>query len=270
MANDTSKKTRDLLERLLAPKESIWGTPEALFKQLLSQAHQEQWPLDWEAALTYWSDLCRSGSVALVGGGDGGYSAGHPRYIVTERGRRLFAYGEASPQNAERYLEGVRRRVATPDAIAMTYLEEAVGGWRAGLNRASVVMLGGACERLIVLLAETISVSVIRTFAEKVQKALRASKPSGISELFGLVRGALNAEVEDGKLTGELADAIDRKLTPIFEHARGLRNAHGHPTGAEVSAEDAEAGLLLFPGFYVLVDRLLGHLRGRLAQQGRA
>jgi hypothetical protein len=27
--------------------------------------------------------------------------------------------------------------------------------------------------------------------------------------------------------------------------------------------EDAKAGLLLFPGFYALVDRLLAHLRDR-------
>ena len=60
---------------------------------------------------------------------------------------------------------------------------------------------------------------------------------------------------------GTLKEAIDRKLTPIFEHARALRNAQGHPTGEDVDSEESEAGLLLFPGFYGLVDQLLAHLK---------
>jgi hypothetical protein len=57
--------------------------------------------------------------------------------------------------------------------------------------------------------------------------------------------------------TKELADALDRKLAAIFDHARGLRNQSGHPSGDDVTAEDAEAGLLLFPGFCDLVDKLI-------------
>jgi hypothetical protein len=54
----------------------------------------------------------------------------------------------------------------------------------------------------------------------------------------------------DKKLPAGLADAIDRKLTPIFEHTRALRNLAGHPTAAEISGDDAEGTLLLYPGFY--------------------
>ncbi len=57
-----------------------------------------------------------------------------------------------------------------------------------------------------------------------------------------------------------MGDALDRKLSAVFDHARGLRNKSGHPTGVDVSADDAEAGLLMFPGFYALVDELCGSL----------
>jgi len=268
--SDTAQRTRELLDQLLSQGGSPWGSPEALLGHLPNRAHQEGWHLDWEAALTHWSDLCRLGVVAIVGGGDGGYTQGYPRYIVTDHGRSLFARGETSPHNADRYLNAVRSRVADPDSIAMTYLDEAVGAWRSGLNRSSVVMLGGACERLIVLLAEAASASAIVPYSEKLAKVLKGPKPAGISDIFEQVRGALTADAEDGKMAGDLADAIERKLSPIFEHARGLRNAHGHPSGAEVSDEDAEAGLLLFPGFYALVDRLLAHFRGRAAAPGKA
>jgi hypothetical protein len=210
----------------------------------------------------HWWELARLGVVAI--------GAEFDPILVTERGRRWLQTGELAPHDWERYRAAVGQRVGHLDPIVMTYLEEAAGAWRSDLNRSSVVMLGSACERLIVLLAEAVSDSTIVPFSEKLAKMLKGPKPVGVSELFEQVRGALNAQVEDRRLAGELADAIDRKLTPIFEHARALRNAHGHPTGAEVSAEDAEAGLLLFPGFYALVDRLLAHLRGRAAPPGKA
>jgi len=48
--------------------------------------------------------------------------------------------------------------------------------------------------------------------------------------------------------------------TPIFEHTRALRNAAGHPTTDEISSDDAEATLLLFPGFYFFTDELVNAL----------
>jgi len=109
-----------------------------------------------------------------------------------------------------------------------------------------------------VLLAEAVRDAALPPYSEKIGKMLGSGKPVGISDLFEQVHRAM---VEAAALPGDLRDAIDRKLTPIFEHARSLRNAHGHPTGAEVTAEEAEAGLLLFPGFYSLVDQLDAHLR---------
>ncbi|MDY7011108.1 MAG: hypothetical protein SVV80_10210, partial [Planctomycetota bacterium] len=62
------------------------------------------------------------------------------------------------------------------------------------------------------------------------------------------------------KLPGAMGDAIDRKLSAIFDHARALRNKSGHPTEADVSGDDAQAGLLLFPGFYAFIDDLCKHM----------
>ena len=259
---DNAQKTRDLIDAHLASGET-YGAPEGLFRVLVEQANAQRWSLNWEVGLTHWWDLCRIGAVAIVGGGDGGYTSGRPRYIVTARGRKLFERGESSPHDGGRYLAAVERRVSTTDGIVMTYLAEAAEAWRAGLNRSSVVMLGGACERLILMLASAIPDANIVPYSEKLRKLLATGKPAGISDVFDQVRGALNAAADDKTLPGDLTDAIDRTLTPIFEHARGLRNQQGHPTGADVSSEDAEAGLLLFPGFYALVDQLLAHLRSR-------
>ena len=46
----------------------------------------------------------------------------------------------------------------------------------------------------------------------------------------------------------------------MFAVKNRVRNQSGHPTGEDVSAEDAEAIPLLFPGFYEVVDKLIAEL----------
>ncbi len=96
-------------------------------------------------------------------------------------------------------------------------------------------MLGCACEKLILLLAHAVRDANLVPYSEKVKVMLARSKPVGISELFDKVREAL---IEAASLPSNLHDAIDRKLSPIFEYARVLRSAHGHPTGESVTREE--------------------------------
>jgi hypothetical protein len=119
-------------------------------------------------------------------------------------------------------------------------------------------MLGCACERLVLLLAEAVGALDFQE-AKKVKKTLDGV-PIRISSLFDSLRAALLSIRE--RLPGDLRDALDRKLSAVFDHARGLRNQSGHPTGDDVSADDAQAGLLLFPGFCQFVHVLIKHLDG--------
>ncbi len=170
----------------------------------------------------------------------------------------MLERGEQSPHDPARYMEALRKRVGDPDEIALTYLDEAVGAFAAGLYRSSAVMLGCACERLVLILADAIVTAGLSPWAAKIKKKL-SGPPASISRLFDVVRDGLICRRDSKKLPGPLGDALDRKLSAIFDHARVLRNDSGHPTGVEVSGEDAEAGLLLFPGFYALVDDLCKH-----------
>jgi len=213
--------------------------------------------------LEYWWELARAGVVAILGESSPSavYGERIPQYVLTERGRRLLEHGEKSPHNRSRYLAAVRQRVSAPDQITLSYLAEAVDAWCCGLSRSSAVMLGCACERLVLMLAERIAAEPTLPGAEKVRKAVNGRV--FISPLFEEIRSTLTQLKNDRKLPRKLADALDRKLSAIFDHARGVRNESGHPTGEDVSAEDAEAGLLLFPGFYELVDGLISALSGR-------
>ena len=214
---------------------------------------------DGAAVLEYWASLVRAGVVAVPGDALSNVLPGKmPRLVLTERGRRLLEHGEKSPHNRSRYLDAVQQRVSRPDEIVLSYLSEAVKAWHCGLNRSSAVMLGCACERLVLLLAETIAAHSALPGADRIRKAIK--RRVFISSLFEEIRSTLATLKSGKKLSREFRDALDRKLSAIFDHARGLRNESGHPTGDGVSTGEAEAGLLLFPEFVELVDKLIAEL----------
>lgn len=259
MTEDNHQALKRLMEEAILRDTSDSLTN--LFNDLVSQCEAKSVMFDWGAAIEHWWHLARLGVVAIPGAHLGGVSVGgRPRHIfLTERGRRYLERGEKSPHDPPRYLEAVRKRVEGPDEIALTYLDEAVGAWVAELYRASAVMLGCACERLVLILADKIIAAGAAPWSAKIDRELKAT-PTRISRLFDLVRNCLSDLRGRKKLPAPLGDALDRKLSAIFDHARGLRNKLGHPTGEAVSREDAEAGLLMFPGFYALVDELCAAL----------
>ena len=229
-----------------------------LFNAVASKTKHVGIEFDGAVVLEYFWQLARTGVVAVPGAGIQMLPFQMPKLLLTERGRKFLESHEHSPHDTNRYIAEVRRRIVNLDEVVLSYLVEAVEAWQSGLNRSSAVMLGCACERIVLLLAETIAENAELPGADKIGKALDGRV--FVSPLFEEVRSTLAILKSGKKLSRELADALDRKLSAIFDHARGLRNKSGHPTGEDVSAEDAEAGLLLFPGFYELVDKIIMEL----------
>ena len=207
--------------------------------------------------------MARIGVIAFPGELATISAAGVPRLLLTKRGRSFLEKGEKSPHNPQKYYNYFKDKVNQPDIIVMTYLDESVGAWANGLYRSCVVMLGCACERLILILAQVVSNYEIPPWSDRLKKMIEKSRqtPVSVSQLFDEAREALLNLAGDKKLSGKLADSIERKLTPIYNLSRGLRNQAGHPSGDEVSSEDAEGCLLLFPGFYFLVEDITKYLK---------
>jgi len=222
------------------------------------QARQEDiW--DGAVALEYLAHLARIGVIATPG--DQISSVTMPRLLVTEKGRAVLSRREESPHNQNRYLQAVTGRVSQPDGVVMAYVAEAVEAWASGLYRSSAVMLGCACEELILLLAAEIATARVAPYSANLSRTLSAVRPAHISTIFADIRGALSEMALKKRLPAYLADGIDRRLSSIFDHARILRNDAGHPTGKEVTSAEAEDGLLLFPGFYGFADQIISHLK---------
>jgi hypothetical protein len=214
---------------------------------------------DGTVVLEYLAHLERVGVIATLGDQIG--PADMPHFMVTGKGRAMLERRQESAHNQNRYLEAVRGRVARPDSVVMAYLAEGVEAWASGLYRSSAIMVGCACEKLILLLAEAIAAGKVAPYSVNLSRTLSAVRPAHISTIFGDVRGALSEMALKKRLPDNLADGIDRRLSSIFDHARLLRNDAGQPTGKEMTAEEAEAGLLLFPGFYEYADQIVSHLR---------
>ncbi len=255
-SNEHDQLRRMVDEVLLAGRKDC---VTSLFEDVASRATSVGVQFNSSVVLEYFWDLARIGAVAVPGNALNSITLKMPQMVLTARGRDLLERGEQSPHNPSKYIAAVRRRVAQPDEVALSYLAEAVEAWRSGLNRSSAVMFGCACERLVLLLAEAIAAGKTLPGAGKISKAIEGRV--FVSPLFEEIRSTLANLKSNKKLPKKLGDALDRKLSAIFDHARGLRNESGHPTGEDVSAEDAEAGLLLFPGFYELVDKLIAQLR---------
>jgi hypothetical protein len=260
--SEAARRSREVLAQLLLSPSLDQTTPEGLFRVAEHHAQRESWRFDWFAALEYWWELARIGAVALLGGGGGSSYAQAPQFMLTAHGRRLLQRGDSSPHDETRYLSALRRRVPSPDPVALSYLNEGIAAWRAGLYRSSVVMVGCACERLIVILADAVAAANVPPFSADVAKLLAPGKPSGISQIFDKVHKALSALGDERRVPGDLTDAIERRLTPMFERTRWLRNKSGHPTGADVPEEEAEAGLLLFPDYCEYVSKWIAALQG--------
>lgn len=247
-------------ERLLRLVDTVmlhdlerYGGAFHIFELIEKRAREEQIQFEWKIVVEYWWSLARMGVVVITGEGGGSHYSGKPHCFVSERGRSFLERGEESPHDPGRYLAAVRKRVTAPDNIVMQNLAEAAAAWERQLFRSSVVMLGVASERLVLMLAEAIAKG---TSPEATRLKKMLAKGVQITDVFTDVRDALG--ILD--LPRELGDGLDRKLTAIFEHARAMRNNAGHPTEAAVTADDAIAGLMLFPGLYAFVDAVLARI----------
>jgi hypothetical protein len=217
-------------------------TPTQFFQSLAQRVSTEHAVWDEDAMIDHWSWLQRVGAIVLTGmQGTVQHCPNGTKPVagcyVTSRGRALMEKGDVSPHNPARFYAKIRDKVASTDEVVMTR----------------------ACEKLILLLAQSLSETDTSPWSDKLAKYLKRANgsPVSISSVFQNVREALLCLAGEKKLPPKLADALDRKLTAIFEHTRALRNAAGHPTADEISSDDAEATLLLFPGFYFFTDELV-------------
>ena len=200
-----------------------------------------------QAVLTQFHDLFRTGYLAW---GHNMANPDPPWFHLTDSGRRLLERLTRDPGNPAGYRAHVGS-VATINAIAASYLNEAVDCYANGLYKATAVMTGAAAESLILELRDEV-VTRLNTLKKK--------KPKDIDEWrIKRVLDALHMFFSNNRnaMLTELRDEFEAYWAAFAQQIRTVRNEAGHPSSVlPVTTDTVHASLLIFPELARLQNKL--------------
>ncbi|MBT4814644.1 MAG: hypothetical protein HOJ57_29450 [Lentisphaerae bacterium] len=200
-----------------------------------------------QALLTAWHDQFREGQLAW------GFDLDNPNAPfchVTTKGRETLANMSRDPANADGYMGHLRAEV-TLNAVADSYIAEALETYNTNCFKATAVMVGCAAESLTLELRDTLVARM---------KALGKTVPKKLTDWrIRTVTMALKAELDSQKsaMDVKLREAHEAYWPAFTQQIRAVRNEAGHPISVNpVTDRAVHASLLIFPELAVLTDKL--------------
>ena len=186
-----------------------------------------------------------------------GVNKGLPWFHVSEYGKTVLISQQPQPYDPDGYLAAIRA-ISNIDDVILTYLEESLKAFRIHCLLSSVITLGCASEKAILLLIEACKAAISdptkQADFESKTGTLRSIKKKH-DEFQNLLRTKILSS-----LPKELEENLDNYLIGLFSIIRSTRNDAGHPTGKEIRREPLYAYLVTFPEYlkkvYDLIDWL--------------
>jgi hypothetical protein len=134
----------------------------------------------------------------------------------------------------------------------MSYVNEAVECYVAGLYKAAAVMIGAAAESSILELRNAV-VTVLSGYGDPVPPQLESWQIKTVTDQLALVFAKI-----DKKTHRELHEKFQAHWGALTHEIRTTRNDAGHPTSVDpVTPESVHASMLLFPVLAGLAGDLL-------------
>jgi hypothetical protein len=169
-----------------------------------------------------------------------------PAIQISEWGKKCLEAGEFLPHDAGQYLARLKAFITGVDSGILLYLQESLIAFRSGAYVASAVMTGVATERTLLVLRDAIEAAlptqdVRNTFAGKTKNKLIKQAFDEMWKRLDPVHDRLAADLKKEDVRAELSGT--------FDLIRKTRNDAGHPTGRQISREEAHNLLLLFPQY---------------------
>jgi hypothetical protein len=188
----------------------------------------------------------------LVQGTDAN-NAQWPWLSLSEWGEEYVQAGGPDVYDPDGYLRDLANDRPLDD-IEQRYLSQASAAFRADLPDAAAVMVGGASEHLLILLADAIVASDETGGATKVEKM----RDGPALKLLNEVRKYL--EPRRKNLDRSLAESFETTFLGVANMIRTSRNEAGHPALSHVDRDQAFVALRLFPLYrrwvYAVIDAL--------------
>lgn len=163
--------------------------------------------------------------------------AGIPYVSITQYGIRCYEAGTTLPIDSEGFLDSMN--LDDVDEIIKLYIEEAVNCFSSKNYLAAAVMVGGAAERIVEVLTES--------FAAKLSPSLKVNYRSAvlthekIKMRFDKFLEFIETNNIKKVITRTEKETLEGLFPAIVQIIRITRNETGHPTGRQMSRDEAQA-----------------------------
>ena len=154
-------------------------------------------------------------------------NAGWPWFSLTRHGSEVLSCEGPPVYDYEGYLRNLRERVSSLDSIVEKYFSESLRAYQRNLFYASMVMLGCASERSIILLFESYIAAIDNE--ENQNKLKNRISKRDISTAYKEFRKSFDS-TRTHISSPELPREFDTHIDGVFTFIRLLRNSIVHPT----------------------------------------
>lgn len=162
--------------------------------------------------------------------------------ILTDAGSAAARDEEMNPDNSDRYLERLRSSVPAASQTVLQYARESVTSYNSQCYLASAVMLGVASEAAFLEMARSFGNWLSNGQRQRFLKIIDARS----NYIAKFVEFRKRVEPLKQSIPGDLSDGMSLTLDSVLDLLRIYRNEAGHPTGKQVTREDAFINLQMF------------------------
>lgn len=193
--------------------------------------------------------------VIRPGRGDG-QNNGLPWYHISEYGKTVLGNNPSQLYDPDGYLGRVKA-IPNIDDVILAYLEESLKAFRIHCLLSSVITLGCASEKAILLLIDACQNSL----ASPTDKAdfIKKTDTISIKRKHDEFQNILKIKILT-VLPYDIKENLDNYLTGLFSIIRAYRNDAGHPSGKVIQREHLYSYLVVFPAYLEKVYALLDWL----------
>lgn len=163
--------------------------------------------------------------------------------LPTAKGRAVVSDEDINPDSPTGYMQSLSREVPGLSEIVAGYVSEAQSAYRAGLYRASAVMLGVASEAAVLEVASALGKTLQGNEAQKYLERIDGRRTNYLPKFEAFRR---KLESKKGCLPSELTDGLDLAMNSVADLLRVYRNDLGHPTGKTLNQQDCFISLQMF------------------------
>jgi hypothetical protein len=194
----------------------------------------------------------------VVPGSRNGRADRLPWISITDYGIETFEREDKFPYDPQGFLGDLYDKVENLDAVIKLYFEEAISCFSHNDFLSSTVMIGSALEKTILIMTENFK-EVVEGGHEEYERIVL--NKHFIKTRFDEFLKYLTANDYEQKI--EIADREKLKsLFPaIVNHIRISRNEVGHPTGRQISRDEAQAIILLAKEAIIFSYRLIDEFK---------